>query len=144
MSAIYLYHIDREVGIEMGNLRQRVTAPHGPLGLQSEPFTWTVLIIEDDLDNLDLIKRVLTFYRMAVHVAHNGQQALEILERLTPNLVLMDLSMPEMDGWATLKRIRANPKTAGLPVVAVTAHAMVGDRERVFQAGFDGYIAKPF
>lgn len=110
----------------------------------ADPSTWTVLVIEDDPDNQDLVRLIFRYNRAAVHCAYNGKQGLEVLDRLMPSLVLMDLSMPMMDGWMMLTQIRSRPKTATVPVIALTAHAMEGDKERVLASGFDGYIAKPF
>lgn len=135
----------QELVMRTSQQTERATARRAPaIDVGCEPSTWTALIVEDDPDNLDLIWRVLTFNRAIVHVAHNGSQSLEILSRLKPTFVLMDLSMPHMDGWTTLKQIRATAECASVPVIAVTAHAMKGDRERVLAFGFDGYISKPF
>jgi CheY-like chemotaxis protein len=112
--------------------------------LSGDASTWKVLVVEDDHDNLNVATQVLAFHGAEVHVAENGVTGLQVLEELTPTVVLMDISMPQMDGWEMLRHIRDNPKTAALPVIAVTAHAMEGDKERVLAAGFDGYIRKPF
>ena len=105
---------------------------------------WTVLIVDDEPDNLTVPKEVLSFYGATVHTAEDGVEALQLLETITPTFILLDLSMPKMDGWETIKHIRADPKTAHIPIIALTAHAMSGDKERVEAAGFSGYIAKPF
>lgn len=105
---------------------------------------WHVLIIEDEPDNLEVAVRVLEFYGARTTTARNGEEGLARLESLTPTFILLDLSMPRMDGWETLHRIRSYPKTASLPVIALTAHAMKGDPERARTAGFDGYMTKPF
>ena len=105
---------------------------------------WVVLIVDDEPDNLTVPKEVLSFYGAKVHTAEDGVEAIQALETMVPTFILLDLSMPKMDGWETLKHIRANPSTARIPVIALTAHAMSGDKERVEAAGFDGYIAKPF
>jgi CheY-like chemotaxis protein len=105
---------------------------------------WTVLIVDDQPDNLEIAQKVLGFGGAKIFTAANGVEGLKILEDVTPSFILLDLSMPTMDGWEMLKLIRANEETEGIPVIALTAHAMLGDRERVMQAGFDGYIAKPF
>lgn len=112
--------------------------------VSSDPSTWTVLIVEDDFDNLNLVRWVLAYHHVTVYAAWDGLEGLEILERLTPTVVLVDLSMPYMDGRMMLEQIRSRPETAHLPVIAVTGHAMVGDRERILSSGFDGYISKPF
>ncbi|MGF1505641.1 MAG: response regulator [Anaerolineae bacterium] len=103
-----------------------------------------VLIVEDELDNRAVPERVLAFYGAVVHTAEDGVDGLEKLDELHPDLILMDLSMPNMDGWQMLKAVRQNARTASIPVIAVTAHAMQHDRKRVQEAGFDGYVPKPY
>src|SRR5262249_39063588 len=85
-----------------------------------------------------------TFAGSKVYTATNGVEALSLLETVSPTFVLLDLSMPVMDGWEMIEKLRANPVIKHLPVIALTAHAMEGDQERVKAAGFDSYIAKPF
>jgi len=111
---------------------------------EREVAEWTVLIVEDDPHNLGVPEGVLQHYGAQVFTAEDGLEGLKVLADVTPTLILLDLSMPQMDGWEMIKRVRANPKTAHVPVIALTAHAMRGDKERVLAAGFDGYIAKPF
>ncbi|NDJ33666.1 MAG: response regulator [Chloroflexi bacterium] len=110
----------------------------------TDPATWTVLIVEDEPDNLEIAETVLLFVDSTVYTAADGTEGLRQLETITPTFVLLDLSMPVMDGWEMLEQVRANPRLANLIVIALTAHAMDGDRERALQAGFDGYITKPF
>ena len=110
----------------------------------SEVSQWIVLIVDDEPDNRTIAETVLTFSGAKVHTASQGAEGLAVLKDITASLVLLDLSMPVMDGWEMLTQIRANATTHNLPVIALTAHAMAGDRERVLEAGFDGYIAKPF
>lgn len=105
---------------------------------------WVVLIVDDQPDNLIVSSTALEFQGAKVVTATNGLEGLEKLNQLNPTVVLMDLSMPKMDGWETLRHIRNNPQTAATPVIALTAHAMGGDKERILEAGFNGYIAKPF
>ncbi len=105
---------------------------------------WTVLIVDDQPDNLAIAQKVLGFGGAKTYIAENGAVGMKVLEEITPSFILLDLSMPTMDGWEMLRNIRAKPETQDLPVIALTAHAMSGDRERVMEAGFDGYIAKPF
>ncbi len=109
-----------------------------------EVRSWRVLIVDDEPDNLGVSKAVLDFHGATTYVARDGKEGLDLLSQIMPTVVLLDLSMPQMDGWQLLKEIRATPRLAHLPVIAVTAHAMQGDRERVLQAGFDGYIPKPY
>ena len=114
------------------------------MSIHREVASWTVLIVDDEPDNLIVPQELLKFYGAQVFSAENGRGGLKILSKIIPTFVLLDLSMPEMDGWEMLKEIRTNPRLAHLPVIALTAHAMVGDMQRVLDAGFDGYIAKPY
>jgi CheY-like chemotaxis protein len=106
--------------------------------------TWRVLLVDDEPDSNEIVKMVLSARGATVFEAADGQEGLEIFRHRRPNLVLTDISMPEVDGWELLQRIRVSGD--GLertPVIALTAHAMIGDRERVLEAGFDGYMSKP-
>ncbi len=105
---------------------------------------WRVLIVDDVFDNISIAETVLQFNGADVQHAVNGVVGLKMLESYDANLILLDLSMPEMNGWEMHERLRKSPKTASIPVIALTAHAMQGDEDKVMQAGFDGYIAKPF
>lgn len=105
---------------------------------------WTVLIVEDEPDNIRIPEMTLKHYGTEVYIAENGKQGLELLEKITPNFILLDLSMPVMDGWEMYKQVRANPETKDLIVIAMTAHAMEHDKQRALDEGFNGYIAKPF
>lgn len=105
---------------------------------------WKVLLVEDDPDNVLLADQVLSFYGAEVTSATNGHQGLEHLASHTPTVILLDLAMPHMDGWEMVKKIRQNPQTSSIPVIAVTAHAMQEDREKALSDGFDGYITKPY
>ena len=102
-----------------------------------------ILLVEDVEDNRELARFLLEADGHEVIEAVNGVEALALAREHRPDLVLMDLSLPEMDGWEATRRLQADPATAGLTIVAVTAHAMSGDRERVLAAGFAGYVAKP-
>lgn len=105
---------------------------------------WKVLLVEDDPDNVLLAEQVLSFYGATVMSASDGQQGLAHLSKLAPTFILLDLAMPHMDGWEMIKKIREDPQTAHIPVIAVTAHAMQEDREKALAGGFDGYIVKPY
>ncbi len=102
-----------------------------------------ILYVEDDLANRILIQRILTAEGHRVIEAGNAEEALAALETQRPDLILMDINMPEVDGFTLTKRIKSNPAWKDIPVVALTANVMKGDRERVLQAGCDGYIQKP-
>lgn len=109
-----------------------------------ETSKWIVLIVDDEPDNRIIAEKVLLFGGAKVYTALHGEDGLEQLATMRPSFILLDLSMPVMDGWEMLKLVRSNALTASIPVIALTAHAMAGDRERVMEAGFNGYIAKPF
>lgn len=99
-------------------------------------------VIEDNPDNRLLVQAMLEdFYDLSEY--GNGIEALAGLARERPDLVLLDISLPEMDGNEVLRRIRADAGLKGLPVIALTAHAMAGDKEKFLAAGFDGYVTKP-
>ena len=103
----------------------------------------TILIAEDNAVNRELLRELLEAREYRVEEACNGQEALDMIPTLKPDLLLLDLSMPVLDGFATLKKIRETPEMASLAVVAVTAYAMRGNQEKAMQAGFDGYLSKP-
>ena len=105
---------------------------------------WVVLAVDNEQDNLDVVEKVLSYEGAKVYKAMNGIEGLAILEIVTPTFILLDLSMPVMDGWEMLEKLRANPVIKHLPVIALTAHAMDGDQDRALAAGFDGYVTKPF
>ncbi len=102
-----------------------------------------ILVVEDNRDNMTLIVDVLTSLGYDVIQAENGQQGVETAQAEKPNLILMDLSLPAMDGWTATQEIKKQPDLAHIPVIALTAHAMVGDRERALSAGCDDYVSKP-
>jgi CheY-like chemotaxis protein len=108
-----------------------------------EVAEWTVLVVDDETDNLGVSEGVLSYFGASVHTAEDGTMCLKVLETLRPTFILLDLSMPMMDGWEAFKLIREKPELAETPVIALTAHAMAGDREKVIEAGFSGYISKP-
>jgi len=105
--------------------------------------TTTILIAEDNTVNRELLREMLEAGDYRVVEARNGQEALTKIEEAEPDLVLLDINMPVMDGFAVIRWIREHPKFRKLPVVAVTAYAMKEDRERMLNAGFNGYVAKP-
>lgn len=102
----------------------------------------TIMLVEDNPDNRLLVQAILSD-DFLLTVYESGSDALQALEKHRPDLVLLDISLPGMDGLEVIRRIREIPGLAGLQVVALTAHAMVGDRERFMDRGFDGYVAKP-
>jgi CheY-like chemotaxis protein len=106
-------------------------------------MTHVILVVEDNERNLKLLRDVLEYAGYDVRVARTAEDGITLAVKEPPDLVLMDLQLPGMDGMEALRRLREDPRTAGIPVVAVTAQAMKQDRERVLEAGFDGYVEKP-
>ena len=102
-----------------------------------------ILLVEDNPANQLLASSVLERDGFEVMLAESALDALEAVSRATPDLILMDIQLPEMDGLALTRRLKADPATAGITVVAMTAHAMVGDKEDALAAGCAGYISKP-
>jgi two-component system cell cycle response regulator DivK len=102
-----------------------------------------VLVVEDNERNLKLVRDVLSYAGFDVVEARTGEEGVAVAVRRQPDLVLMDLQLPGIDGMEALRLLRATPETATLPVVALTAFAMKDDRARVLGAGFDGYLEKP-
>ncbi|HUN09287.1 MAG TPA: response regulator [Aggregatilineales bacterium] len=105
---------------------------------------WTVLIVDDKPDNVNIVRTALRFQGATVLTASNGQEGLELLDNTKPSFILLDIAMPVMDGWRMLQHLRSNPATSDIPVIALTAHVMEGDRADFIKAGFDGHIGKPF
>jgi two-component system cell cycle response regulator DivK len=102
-----------------------------------------ILVVEDNERNLKLVRDVLLFAGYEVISARSGEQGVALARERVPDLVLMDLQLPAMDGTEALRILRADPLTREIPVVAVTAFAMKDDRERALDAGFDSYLEKP-
>ena len=103
----------------------------------------TILYVEDNLDNRTLVRRILMAEGYTLIEAVNATQALDILQSNRPNLILMDINMPDMDGYSLTAKIKNTPGLESIPIVAMTANVMRGDRERSLEAGCDGYIQKP-
>jgi two-component system cell cycle response regulator DivK len=103
----------------------------------------TILIAEDNPTNRELLRELLEIRGYTVAEACDGQEALAMVEQAPPDLLLLDIGMPLLDGFAVVRKLRENPRFASLPVVAVTAYAMQGDREKIMNSGFDGYLSKP-
>ena len=102
-----------------------------------------ILLVEDNEMNRDMLSRRLERKGYQVVIAVDGQSGVELAGAELPDLVLMDMSLPVLDGWEATRRLKADPATAHLPVIALTAHAMSGDRERAIAAGCDDYDTKP-
>ena len=103
----------------------------------------TVLHVEDNFDNRLLVRRLLQAFGYKVVEAENAGQARKILNDFTPDLILMDINMPDVDGYTLTYELKSMPNLMTVPIVAITANVMKGDRERTLSAGCDGYIEKP-
>lgn len=104
---------------------------------------WKVLVVEDEQDSVRMVSDMLRHYGAQVDVAGNGVEALEHLKQNTPTLIIMDLAMPELDGWQTLSHVRDNPGTADIPVIAITAFHSSNVAVNAREAGFNAYFPKP-
>jgi two-component system cell cycle response regulator DivK len=102
-----------------------------------------VLLVEDNVDNFELVHFLLERAGYDVLAGHDGQEALDMARQELPDLILMDLSLPGIDGWAAGRQLKADPDTSHIPLLALTAHTLPGDRKRAMESGFDGYISKP-
>jgi len=102
-----------------------------------------ILIAEDNAVNRELLRELLEMRGHTVAEACDGEEALRMIERTQPDLLLLDIGMPLLDGFGVMRKIRESPQFASLPVVAVTAYAMQGDREKILSSKFDGYLSKP-
>ena len=102
-----------------------------------------ILLVEDNEMNRDMLSRRLRRKGFTVSFAHDGLQSLKLSESLQPDLILMDIGLPYLDGWEATTQIKANPKTAHIPIIALTAHAFDYDREKSFEMGCDEYETKP-
>jgi CheY-like chemotaxis protein len=102
-----------------------------------------VLIAEDNAVNRELLRELLETRGYDVVEACDGQEALNVIEQTQPDILLLDIGMPVLDGFGVVRALRENPRLAMLPAVAVTAYAMQGDREKILSSGFDGYLSKP-
>jgi CheY-like chemotaxis protein len=102
-----------------------------------------ILVIEDNPTNLELMTYLLNASGHSITTATNGEEGLSAALESVPDLILCDLAMPVLDGFGVARRLKSDPRLDGIPLIAVTASAMVGDRDKVIASGFDGYISKP-
>lgn len=102
-----------------------------------------ILVIEDNDMNRDMLTRRLARKGFETVAAADGEQGIAAARTSRPDVILMDMSLPVLDGWEATRRLKADPETRGIPVIALTAHAMAGDRERALEAGCDDYDTKP-
>lgn len=103
-----------------------------------------ILLVEDNVATVDVMRQELEFLGYDVSVAKNGIEAVEMASSELPDFIVMDIRMPKMDGFQAAGQIRKNPKTQAIPILAATAKALPGDREKCLQSGCDDYLAKPF
>lgn len=103
----------------------------------------TILVVEDNEESRDMLSRRLQRRGYAVIVATDGERAVSMAREAMPDLILMDMNLPKMDGWEATRQLRATPETRAVPVIALTAHAMTGDREKTLAAGCNDYHPKP-
>ncbi|MGH7826386.1 MAG: response regulator [Candidatus Binatia bacterium] len=103
-----------------------------------------ILLVEDNIDLIDLLSNALKFLAFEAVIARDGLAAVELAESANPDLIIMDIGLPKLNGMDAITKIRANPKTKFIPIIAATARAMRGDRESCLRGGCDAYLAKPF
>ena len=102
-----------------------------------------ILLVEDNEMNRDMLSRRLKRRGFDMVIAIDGQEGLEMVRQESPELILLDLSLPKVDGWEVARQLKADATTSGIPIIALTAHAMAGDREKAMEAGCDEYDTKP-
>jgi two-component system, cell cycle response regulator DivK len=105
--------------------------------------TKTVLLVEDNEDNRTVYRTILEHYGYEVIEAQNGEAGIRMARENRPDLILMDISIPVIDGWEATRILKADESTAGIPIIALTAHALATDRAKAGEVGCDGYLAKP-
>lgn len=106
-------------------------------------MTKKILIVEDNEKNRRLIRDVLTYYGYEIIEAEDGEQGIKMAEEQGPDLILMDMQMPVMDGFAATRLLKSNPSTKNIKIIAVTSFAMAGDKDNILEAGANEYISKP-
>jgi CheY-like chemotaxis protein len=102
-----------------------------------------ILLVEDNEMNRDMLSRRLERKGHKILIAMDGEQGVAMAQAEAPDLILMDMSLPVLDGWAATRQLKASPATQSIPIIALTAHAMAGDQARCFEAGCDDYDTKP-
>lgn len=102
-----------------------------------------ILVVEDNMDNYELVRFILERAGYDVFLAVNGRDGVDAARFQKPDLILMDLGMPEMDGWLAAQKLKSDEATKSIPLFALTAHTLPGERKRAIQAGCDGYVSKP-
>lgn len=104
---------------------------------------WDIVVLDDEEDSLEVAEVILLEHGANVYTATNGADGLQVVRKVKPRFIISDLSMPIMDGWGFINALKADRGLADIPVIALTAHAMQGDRERALAAGFHNYLVKP-
>ncbi len=104
---------------------------------------WDIVVIDDEEDSLTVAQVILDEYGANTHTATNGEEGLSVIRSVRPKFVISDLSMPVMDGWGLINKMQNDPALKDIPAIALTAHAMLGDRERAIAVGFHNYLTKP-
>jgi two-component system, cell cycle response regulator DivK len=104
---------------------------------------WDVLVVDDDAMSLQVANIILSYHGVKVHTAKDGQEGLEAVKSVRPKFIISDLSMPVLDGWGMIAELKNDQSTAAIPIIALTAHAMTGDKERAVLAGCHNYLTKP-
>lgn len=107
-------------------------------------MTKNILVIEDTLDNRQILNDLLTAAGYTITEAQDGETGVKLAAELRPDLILMDVQLPLIDGYEATRQIRANPETRHIPIIAVTSYALSGEETKAADAGCDGYVAKPF
>jgi CheY-like chemotaxis protein len=102
-----------------------------------------ILVVEDNMDNYELVRFILERAGYDVFLAVNGRDGVDAARFQKPDLILMDLGMPEMDGWLAAQKLKSDETTKSIPLFALTAHTLPSERKRAIQAGYDGYVTKP-
>ena len=102
-----------------------------------------ILIVEDNENNRSLLRDIMVFYGYEIAEASDGQEGVDLARKLMPDLVLMDIQMPGLDGLTACGILKGDPATSGIKIIALTSFAMLGDREKFLDAGFDDYLSKP-
>jgi CheY-like chemotaxis protein len=103
-----------------------------------------ILVVEDNLDNYELVRAILDIAGYDTFLAVNGRDGVNAARKQKPDLILMDMSLPEMDGWIATKHIREDPESAHIPMIALTVHTLPIERKRALDAGVDAYLPKPY
>src|SRR5499433_614217 len=103
-----------------------------------------ILVVEDQADNRRILQDLLTSAGYEIILAENGQEALEVVARERPNLILMDIQLPLLDGYETTRRIKADPVLRAIPIIVITSYALSGDESKAKAAGCNGYVSKPY